>query len=186
MGFLQLCEPINLHVDLRLKWGLKQSCSPRRELSNGISHVTCTWGNSSDSRLLVVRSQIANLTPEPSFGYNLCFKCLNGSCEPIYVSRSFHWYKEFFNPLSFDLYNCSLKLWESIGTPIPKVEAPLEMWRFIFSHFLTLPRTCGETFGLLSWLVTLQALALFANPKLGLWHYSSYNKGYKCNKFLQS
>jgi hypothetical protein len=24
-----------------------------------------------------------NLTPDPSYGHNLCFKCPNGSCEPI-------------------------------------------------------------------------------------------------------
>jgi hypothetical protein len=48
-----------------------------------MSHVTCTQGNPGNSRLLVVRNQIANLTPDPSFGYNLCFKCLNESHEPI-------------------------------------------------------------------------------------------------------
>jgi hypothetical protein len=83
---------------------------------------------SSDSRLLVVGSQIANLTPGPSFGHNLCFRCSNGSCEPIldiYVPRAFQRYKELFNPLGFDPCNFFLKIWESIGTPTPKVGAPL-------------------------------------------------------------
>jgi len=31
----------------------------------------------------VVRSQINNLTPGPSFSHDLCFKYPNGSCEPI-------------------------------------------------------------------------------------------------------
>jgi hypothetical protein len=70
-------------VDLRLKWSLKQSCICRRELSNGMSHTTCTQGNWGDSQLLMVGSQIANLTLNPAFGYNLCVRCPNGSCEPI-------------------------------------------------------------------------------------------------------
>jgi hypothetical protein len=46
-------------------------------------HVTYTQGNQGDSRILVVKSQIDNLTPDFSFGHNLCFKYPNGSCEPI-------------------------------------------------------------------------------------------------------
>jgi hypothetical protein len=56
-------------------------------------------------RLLVVENQIGNLTPEFSFGHNLCFKYSNGTFETIfdiYVPRTFQWYKEFFNPTSFD------------------------------------------------------------------------------------
>jgi hypothetical protein len=54
----------------------------------------------------VVGSQIANLTPGPSFGHNWCFRFLNGSCKPIldiHVSIAFQWYKFFFNPLSWRL-----------------------------------------------------------------------------------
>jgi hypothetical protein len=57
-------------------------------------------GKQGDSWLLVVGSQIGNLTHEPSFDHNLCFKYTNESCEPIldiYVSRTFQWYKENFN-----------------------------------------------------------------------------------------
>jgi hypothetical protein len=39
--------------------------------------------NQGDSILLVVGSKIDNLIPNPSFGHNLYFKHLNGSCEPI-------------------------------------------------------------------------------------------------------
>jgi hypothetical protein len=92
-GLLQLWRPITLHVDLQVKWGLKQSCSPHRELFNGLLHATWMQGNRVDSRLFVVGSQIGNLTPNltpgPSFGHNLCFRCWNGSCKPIldiYVS----------------------------------------------------------------------------------------------------
>jgi hypothetical protein len=76
----------------------------------------------------MVECQIANLTPCLSFGRNLCFKCPNGSCEPIldiYVSMDFQWYKEIFKPLGFDPYNHSLNIRESTGTPTLKVEAPL-------------------------------------------------------------
>ncbi len=63
--------PIILCADLRLKWGQKQSCNPHQELSNSMSHVTYTQGIWVDSRLLVVKSLIVNLTPGLSFGHNL-------------------------------------------------------------------------------------------------------------------
>jgi hypothetical protein len=40
--------------------------------------------------------------------------------------------------MGFDPYNRSLKIRESIGIPIPKVRAHLEVWGFIPSHFSTL------------------------------------------------
>ncbi len=67
-------------------------CSFHRELSNGVSHSTCMHQSRVDSRLLVVGSQIANLTFGLSFCHNLCCKCPNDSCEPIfgiYVSIAF-------------------------------------------------------------------------------------------------
>ncbi len=45
-----------------------------------------------DSRLLVVGSQTASLTPGPSFAHNLGFICPNDQCEAIsdiYISRPF-------------------------------------------------------------------------------------------------
>ncbi len=125
LGLPQLWGAITLHADLGLRWGLKQSFSPHQDLSKGMSHAICTHGNQVDSWLLVVGSQIANLTFGSSFGHNLCFRCPNEQCEPIldiYVLRAFHWYKELLKPLSFDSCNCPLKIQESIGTPTPKVE----------------------------------------------------------------
>ncbi len=113
----------------------------------------------------MVRNQIVNLTPGLSFGHNLYFRCLNGSCEPslnIYVSIAFQWYQELFNTLSFGPCNRSMNIRESTGTPTPKVEVPFGVWGFIPSHFLSL-------MGFLSWPATLQALALVASWKLGLW-----------------
>jgi hypothetical protein len=122
-----------------------------------MSHTTCTQGNRVDSWLLVVGNQIVNLNSGPSYGHNLCFKCPNKSCEPtldIYVPRAFQWYKKLDNPMSFDSYNCSLKIQESIGTPTPKMGAHLGVWMFIFSHSPTISTSreydmwlSGFTFG---------------------------------------
>jgi len=144
LGLLQFWRPIALCADLSLKLGLKQSCSPHWDLSNNIWHVTYTQGNQGESWLLVVESQIGNFTPDLSFGHNLCFKCPNGSCEPIldiYVSRTLWWYKKIFNPMNFVPCNHPLKIRKFIGTPTPKVGVHLGVWGFIPSHFPTFPRT---------------------------------------------
>jgi len=83
LGLPQFWGPIILHVDLLLRWGLKQSCSPYWDLSNVMSHTIRTQGNRVDFWLLVIESQTTNLTPNFSFDHNLCIKCPNGSCEPI-------------------------------------------------------------------------------------------------------
>jgi len=96
LGLPQLWGPLTWRANLELRWGLKKSYSPCQELSNGMSHTTCTQVNWVDSWLLVVGSQTANLTLSLSFGHNLCFRCPNGSCElivDIYISIVFQWYK---------------------------------------------------------------------------------------------
>jgi len=98
LGLPWLWGRITLCADLRLKWGLKQSCSLRWDLFNIMLQVTCMQGNQIDFLLLVVGNQTANLTFGLSFNYNLCFMCPNESCEPIL---------ELFNPLGFDPCNCS-------------------------------------------------------------------------------
>jgi len=141
-----LCGVITSCAYLRSRRGLNQSCSPRRELSNDMSHITCTQGNWVDYWLLVFGSQIVNLTSNLSFGHNLCFRCSNGSCEPtldIYVPRAFQWYKELPNPMGFDPCNHSLKIWEFIETPTPKMGVHLGVWVFIL--------TLSHTHGLPSW-----------------------------------
>jgi hypothetical protein len=141
IGTLTTLGPITLCVDLRLKWGLKQSCSPRWELSNNMSHATCTQGNRGDSWLLVIRSQIANLIIGLFFGHNLCFSCLNGSCKPIldiYVSIAFEWYEKFFEPLGFDPCNHFLNIQESTRTLTPNMGIHLGVWGFFPSHSFAL------------------------------------------------
>jgi hypothetical protein len=113
LGVSQIWRPITLCSELRLRWGLKQSCSPQKELFNGMWHATFMQGNRGDFLLLVVGSQIADLTPNPSLGHNLCFNYPNGSCEPIfdiYVLKSFQGYKELVNPMGFGLCNRFLKI----------------------------------------------------------------------------
>jgi len=87
-----------------------------------VLHSTYTHRNQVDSRLLVVGSQIAILTPDPSFAYNLCYKCPNGSCEAIldiYTPRPFQRYKEHLNERCFDPCNRVLRFWELGGLPSP-------------------------------------------------------------------
>jgi hypothetical protein len=71
---------------------LNQSCSSHRELFNAMSHTRIGCQEEVDSRLLVVGSQTASLTPGPSFAHNLGCRCRNDQYEAIfdiYASRSF-------------------------------------------------------------------------------------------------
>jgi len=102
--FLGLWTLISPGFDLRLEWGLNQSCSSPWELFDAPSHSFCRHREKVNSQLLVVGSQIASLTPNPSFAHNLGCKCPNGSCEAIldiYTSRTFHWYKKHPNARCF-------------------------------------------------------------------------------------
>jgi len=168
LGLLRLWGAITLRANLWLKWGLKQSCSLCRELSNGISHTICTHENWIDFQLLMVESQIANLTPGPSFGHNLCFDVQMGNFRYLH-SKNFHWYKKHFKPLSFDPYNRLLKIRESTKTPTPKVELHwgVKVHSFTPSHT---PRNMLRDSRLPSWLATLQTFALVASPRLKLRH----------------
>jgi hypothetical protein len=85
-----------------------------------VSHSTCTHRGRVDSRLLVVRSQTASLTLDPSFIHNLCCRCPNDSCKvifDIYASRPFQRYKKHLKVRCFDPYNRALSFWESRRTP---------------------------------------------------------------------
>jgi hypothetical protein len=96
-GLSGLWEGITPRRDLGSRRGLNRSCSPRRDLSNGVSHSRIGHQERVDSRLLVVGSQIASLTPGPSFAHNLGCRCPNRKCEgifDIYVSRPFQWHQE--------------------------------------------------------------------------------------------
>jgi hypothetical protein len=164
LGLFQLWGPITFSADLLLRWDSNQSCSPYQDLSNGMWHTICTPRNRNDSRLLVVESQTVNLTPSPSFGHNLCIRCPNGSCEPIfdiYVPRVFQWYKKRLNLMNFDPWNFSLKIRESNWDSNSQNGSSLESVRV---HSLTLfctPRSmrCDSRPSLLA--------RILANPCLG-------------------
>jgi hypothetical protein len=111
---------ITSRPNLQLGQDLKQTYSSPWELSNGVSHSTCTHWGQVNSRLLVIGSQIASLTPGLSFDHNLCYRCPNGLCEAIldiYTSRTFQRYKEHLNVKCFDPWNQALSFQESRRTP---------------------------------------------------------------------
>ncbi len=118
----------------------------------------------------MVGSQTVNLTFSPSFGHNFCFKCPNGSCEPIlniYVSIAFQWFEELFEPLCFDPCNHSLNLRESIGIPTPNMGVHMGVWGFFPSHFFALPGHENATPGLSLGSHPCKPFALAVSPRLG-------------------
>jgi hypothetical protein len=85
-----------------------------------MSHSSRQRREEVDSRLLVVESQTANLTPSPSFAHNLGCRCPNGQCEAIfdiYVSRPFQRHQEHPNARCFGPCCRALNIRESRRTP---------------------------------------------------------------------
>jgi hypothetical protein len=76
-GVPGLWEVIAPRPDLGSQRDFNRSYSPRRHLSNAVSHSRFGHRERVDSRLLVVGSQTANLTPGPSFVHNLGCRCPN-------------------------------------------------------------------------------------------------------------
>ncbi len=124
VGVPELWELITPDCRVRSRRGLNQSCSPRRDLSNDVSQSQIGCREEVDSRLLVVGSQIASLTPGPSFAHNLGCRCPNGQCEAIfdiYASRTFQWHQERLNASSFGPCCRTLNIRESRRTPSPQL-----------------------------------------------------------------
>jgi len=91
-GVPGLWELITPDCEIGSQQGLNQTCSPRRDLSNDVSHSQFELREEVDSRLLEVGSQIASLTPGLSFAHNLGDRCPNAQCEGIFdihASRTF-------------------------------------------------------------------------------------------------
>jgi hypothetical protein len=76
-GVPGLWELITPDFEVWSQQGLNQTCNPRRDLSNDVSHSQFGGRKKVDSRLLVVGSQTASLTPGPSFAHNLGYTCPN-------------------------------------------------------------------------------------------------------------
>jgi hypothetical protein len=92
IGVSGLRELITPDCKVGSQRGLNQSCSLHRDLSNDMSHSQIGCREEVDSRLLMVGSQTASLTPGPSFAHNLGCRCPNGQYEAIfdiYASRPF-------------------------------------------------------------------------------------------------
>jgi len=120
VGVPGLWELITPDCEVWLQRGLKQSCSPRWDLFNDISHSQFGGREEVDSRLLVVESQTANLTPGPYFAHNLGCRCPNDQCEgilDIYTSRPFQRHQEHPNARCFGLCCRTLNIRESRRTP---------------------------------------------------------------------
>jgi hypothetical protein len=81
VGVPGLWELITPDCQVRSQRGLNQSCSPRQDLSNAMSHFQFEGREEVDSRLLIVGSQFDS---GPSFAHNLGCKCPNGQCEAIF------------------------------------------------------------------------------------------------------
>ncbi len=64
----------------------------------------------------------------------------------------------------------SLKIWDSIETPTPKMGAHLGMWGFIPSHSSTFPGAWNVIPRLHSWPAPSQPLTLVTSLRLGSWH----------------
>jgi hypothetical protein len=121
-GLPELWTAITLDCRLGSRRGLNRSCSPRRDLSNAMSHAQIGCREGIDSRLLVVGSQTANLTPGPSFAHNLGCRCPNCQCEgifDIYFSRPLQRQQEHPNERCFAPCCRALNIRESRRAPNP-------------------------------------------------------------------
>jgi hypothetical protein len=122
VGVLGLWELITPDCKVWSQRGLNQSCSFPWELSNAVLHSRIRCQEEVDSWLLVVGSQIAILTPGPSFAHNLGCRCPNDQCEAIldiYASRPLQCHKEHFNARCFEPCCRTLKIQESRRTSFP-------------------------------------------------------------------
>jgi len=121
-GVPGLWELITPNCKVWSQRGPNQTCSPRRHLSNDVLHSLFGGREEVDSRLLVVGSQTASLTPGPSFAHNLGERCPNGQYEAIfdiYASRPFQWHQEHINARCFEPCYRALNIRESRRTPTP-------------------------------------------------------------------
>ncbi len=124
VGVPGLWELITPDCKVWLQRGPNQTCSPRRDLFNDVLHPQIECREEVDSRLLVVGSKTASLTPGPSFAHNLGCKCPNGQCEAIfdiYASRPFQWHQEHLTLRCFGPCCRTLNIRESRRTPNPQL-----------------------------------------------------------------
>jgi hypothetical protein len=124
VGVPRLSELITLDCKVWSQRGLNQTCSPRWDRFNDVSHSQFGGREEVDSWLFVVGSQIGSLTPGPSFAHNLGYRCPNGKGEAIFViyaSGPFQWHQEHFNERCFGPCCRALNIQESRRTPNPQL-----------------------------------------------------------------
>ncbi len=124
VGVPGLWELVTPDCQVWSQQGLNQSCSPCRDLFNAVLQSQFKRREEVDSRLLVVGSQTASLTPGPSFAHNLGFRCPNDQCEAIfdiYASRTFQRHQEHRNARCFEPCCRTLNIRESRRTPNPQL-----------------------------------------------------------------
>jgi hypothetical protein len=118
-GVPRLWKLITPDYEVWSRRGLNQTCSPRRDLSNDVSHSQFGGRKEVYSWLLVV-----GLTPGPSFAHNLGYKCPNDQWEAIfyiYASRPFQWHQEHLNVRCFGPCCWTLNIRESRRTSNPQL-----------------------------------------------------------------
>jgi len=123
-GVPGLWELITPDCKIGSRRGLNQSCNPRQDLSNDVSHPPFRGRESIDSLLLVVGSQTASLTPGPSIAHSLGDRCPNAQCKgifDIYASRPFQWHQEHPNASCFEPCCWALSIRESWRTQNPQL-----------------------------------------------------------------
>jgi hypothetical protein len=96
LGLLQFWMPITLCVDLWLRWGLEQSYNLCWELFNGMWHGIWKKENQGVSQLLVVGSQIANLTPDFLLAITYVLSTQMGHANPLQTFT----FQEIFNGIT--------------------------------------------------------------------------------------
>jgi hypothetical protein len=168
--------------------GLNQTCSPRRDLSNDVLHSQFEGREEIDSWLLVVGSQIASLTPGPSFAHNLGYKCPNGQCEAIldiYASRPFQWHQEHLNARCFGPFcrtpniresqrTPSPQLWECRASPPHLAKVRLQQWRY-YNTFTILTKLVVYNDGSSKNYIVVYRTWLFCLLQ-GLWKFWNFKK----------
>jgi hypothetical protein len=121
---------------------------PKKDLSNSVLHSQIKDYLTPTLRGFVVRSQIPNLTPIPSFDHNSCTSGFNEQCENtlnIYTSIHFQWYLG--GPIwcLFSLPTKALNIRNSHTSAIPKVGVHLGV---IGLHPLHFPQIANPMLGL--------------------------------------
>jgi hypothetical protein len=119
-----LWELITLDCKVWSRRGLNQTCSPRRDLSNDVSHFQFGGREEVDSRLLVVESQMLVWLPAFLLPITWAIDVQMTNARPFSISTLqdlFQWHQEHLNARCFGPCCRTLNIWESRRTPNPQL-----------------------------------------------------------------